>query len=133
MLYEVITYLAYALIDAIVDSYFLILESIGDRIELLEEQLISDPGQDTLHAIHNFKREMILLRKSVWPLREVISGLQRDETELITVITSYSIHYTKLYDRRANGRASNSRAPTGGSKWCLPPRARETAYPCRLC
>ncbi len=89
-------YLAYALIDAIVDSYFLILESIGDRIELLEEQLISDPGQDTLHAIHNFKREMILLRKSVWPLREVISGLQRDETELITETTG--VYLRDVYD-----------------------------------
>jgi magnesium transporter len=76
-------YLAYALLDSIVDSYFSILEKIGDRIELLEEELTVAPTPATLQKINHFKREMILLRKSVWPLREVISGLQREETSMV--------------------------------------------------
>ena len=70
-------YLAYALLDLIIDHYFLILEELGDRIELLEEELIASPSPPTLQKIHRFKREMIHLRKSVWPLREVVNGLQR--------------------------------------------------------
>lgn len=72
-------YLAYALIDAIVDNYFLILEKLGDAIEDLEQELIDRPTPATLHTIHHFKREMLLLRKAVWPLREVLSSLSRDE------------------------------------------------------
>jgi magnesium transporter len=66
-------YLAYSMIDAIVDSYFMILEKLGEKIEVLEEGLISDPKTATLHEIHYLKREMIFLRKAVWPLREVIT------------------------------------------------------------
>ncbi len=73
-------YLAYALLDTIVDSYFSILEKTGDRIELLEEELISNPSPDTVGIIQRMKREMIVLRKSIWPLREVISSLERDES-----------------------------------------------------
>jgi magnesium transporter len=80
-------YLAYALFDAIVDSYFLILERIGDQIEILEDELVTDPTPETVEKIHKFKREMILLRKSVWPLREVISGLQREESPLVQETT----------------------------------------------
>jgi magnesium transporter len=76
-------YLAYALLDAVVDSYFAILEKIGDRIEDLEEELIGRPVPTTLEKIHHLKREMILLRKSVWPLREVLNGLTRGENPLI--------------------------------------------------
>lgn len=76
-------YLAYALIDAIVDNYFIILEKLGERIEDLETELVTDPDQDTVGAIHRLKREMIYLRKSVWPLREVVSGLERSECQLI--------------------------------------------------
>lgn len=73
-------YLAYALIDAIVDNYFLILEKIGDRIEILQEDVLSDPGPETLQHIQKIKRDMIFLRKSIWPLREAISLLQRLES-----------------------------------------------------
>lgn len=72
-------YLAYALIDAIVDNYFLLLEKLGDAIEDLEVELLASPSPDTLNKIHHFKREMLLLRKAVWPLREVLSSLSRDE------------------------------------------------------
>jgi len=76
-------YLAYALIDAVVDSYYVLLEKLGDRIEQLEELLVLEPEPDHLQQIHALKREMILLRKSIWPLREVISSLVRDEHPLI--------------------------------------------------
>lgn len=89
-------YLAYALLDAIVDSYFMILEKLGDRIEQLEVELITDPTSATLRTIHHFKREMILLRKSVWPLRETISGLQREESHLVTAATG--VFLRDVYD-----------------------------------
>jgi magnesium transporter len=76
-------YLAYALIDAIVDHYFIILERFGEKIENTEGELVLNPTPETLQVIHKLKREMIFLRKSVWPLREVISGLQRSESALI--------------------------------------------------
>jgi len=89
-------YLAYSLIDAVVDNYFIILEKIGERVELLEETLISEPGPETLHMIHNLKREMIYLRKSVWPLREVVSGMQRRDSILIRESTGYYLR--DVYD-----------------------------------
>ena len=89
-------YLAYALLDSIVDSYFLILERIGDRIEGLEEDLISNPGEMTLQTIHHLKREMIFLRRSIWPLREVISGISRKESNLIKESTE--IFLRDVYD-----------------------------------
>ena len=89
-------YLAYALLDSIIDNYFVILEKIGEEIELLEDELLADPAPATLHKIHNLKREMILLRKSVWPLREVISSLQRSESELIDEGTG--IFFKDIYD-----------------------------------
>ena len=76
-------YLAYALIDAIVDNYFSVLEQIGEAVESLEETLIANPGPEIVQKIHFLKRELIFLRKSVWPLREVINALQRSESKLI--------------------------------------------------
>ncbi len=72
-------YLAYALIDSIVDNYYLVLEEIGDRIEVLEEELLTRPSPNTAQKIHSFKREMILMRKAIWPLREVVGSLLRQE------------------------------------------------------
>ena len=76
-------YLAYALLDAIVDNYFLILENVGEKIEDTEQRLATNPNPETLMFIHELKKEMIFLRKSIWPLREVISGLERCESPLI--------------------------------------------------
>jgi magnesium transporter len=89
-------YLAYLLVDSIVDHYFVLLEKCGDRIETLEEELARDPKPETLHAIHDLKQEIIFLRKSVWPLREVISGLERTESDLIR--DEISIYLRDLYD-----------------------------------
>lgn len=76
-------YLAYALLDAVVDHYFEMLEYLGERVEELEDQIIASPGPDTLAQIHHYKREMLLLRKSIWPLRELLSRLTRDDSPLI--------------------------------------------------
>ena len=76
-------YLAYALIDAVVDHYFLVLEKIAERVESLEDELVANPTPQTLQTIHHLKREMIFLRKSVWPLRELIGALERGESGLI--------------------------------------------------
>jgi magnesium transporter len=80
-------YLCYALIDAVVDSYFNILEVIGDKIELMDEQLIVEPTPNALKALHAMKREMIFLRKSVWPVRDMVGSLERSETTLIQQTT----------------------------------------------
>ncbi|MCJ7490586.1 MAG: magnesium and cobalt transport protein CorA, partial [Dehalococcoidia bacterium] len=77
-------YLAYALVDALVDGYFVILEALGDRMDDLEEELIAAPRPETLHAIHTLRRQMLALRRAVWPLREVVNGLQREPSRLIT-------------------------------------------------
>ncbi len=89
-------YLAYSLIDAIVDNYFVILEKQGDRIESLEEELVQNPAARTLSEFHDLKREMIFLRKAVWPLREVINSLQRGESPLIK--DSTRIYLRDVYD-----------------------------------
>ncbi|MDF1532632.1 MAG: magnesium/cobalt transporter CorA [Methanosarcinales archaeon] len=89
-------YLAYALVDSIVDNYFLILEKLGERIEEIEEELVTNPIPETLQTIHEMKREMIYLRKSVWPLRELISGLERGESTLIQ--DSTAIYLRDVYD-----------------------------------
>jgi magnesium transporter len=89
-------YLAYALIDAIVDHYFVILEALGNKIEDLETQLLDDPTRDTLEIIHEMKREMIYLRKQIWPIREIINGLVKSESSLIQ--EQMHIYFRDVYD-----------------------------------
>jgi len=89
-------YLAYALLDAMVDSYFGILEKIGDKIEVLEDELVSDPDEKMLGQIYSLKREMISLRRSIWPLRELVSGIQRSESSLIKESTN--VYLRDVYD-----------------------------------
>lgn len=89
-------YLAYALIDSIVDSYFHILEKIGEDVEGLEDNLVVEPNKNDLQTIHLLRREMILLRRAIWPLREVISAMQRNENEFIEVKTR--VYLRDVYD-----------------------------------
>lgn len=79
-----IDYLAYALMDTVVDHYYHILEEIGDDIERLEDALLENPAGDQLQRIHELKRESVYMRKQVWPLRDIIAGLTRDESEFIS-------------------------------------------------
>jgi len=91
-----VDYLAYSLIDAIVDNYFMVLEKIGEKIEDIEDELVKNPTPMVLQTIHRLKRELIFLRKSVWPLREVISRLERWESPLIH--KSIDIYLRDVYD-----------------------------------
>jgi magnesium transporter len=89
-------YLAYSLFDAVIDNYFIILEMIGEKVENIEQDVVSNPKPDILQKIYNLKREMIYLRKSVWPLREVINGLLREESKLIKKGTH--VYLRDVYD-----------------------------------
>jgi magnesium transporter len=89
-------YLFYALLDAVVDNYFFVLETLGEEIERVEEQVLKQTGQESLQALHELKREMILLRKSVWPLREVVGRLSRGESSLVRQTTQ--VYFRDVYD-----------------------------------
>jgi magnesium transporter len=89
-------YLFYSQMDIIVDNYFAILEEIEERIDNLEEELLRNPTRITLHKIHCIRRELMQIRKSIWPLREVLSRLIRGESALIKGTTS--IYMRDLYD-----------------------------------
>lgn len=78
-----VNYLIYALIDAIVDNYFLIIEEVAGQLEELELEILNQPSEQAIAHIHHFKRQMITLRKAVWPLREVVSGILRGEGEML--------------------------------------------------
>jgi magnesium transporter len=80
-------YLAYALMDVIVDHYFLTLEALEDQLEELEEDLLAAPGPETLGTIHSLKRVLVIVRKAVWPLRELVLSLERSESQLIAPST----------------------------------------------
>jgi len=78
------SYLLYTLLDAVVDHCFPILESYGDKLEALEAEMLEQPTPEVQQRLHRIKRELATLRRVIWPLREVMSELQRDETEEIT-------------------------------------------------
>jgi len=89
-------YLVYSLIDAIVDGYFVLLEKLDEQIEVLDERMLANRAGDVARTIHLLKREMIWLRKAVWPLREMINTLQRAETPLIRESTA--VYLKDVYD-----------------------------------
>jgi magnesium transporter len=89
-------YLAYALMDMVVDQYFKILEDLGEQIETLQDAVIEDPEPSSLAVIQNLKKEILFLRKSIWPLREIINALTRGESELIRDETV--IYLRDVYD-----------------------------------
>lgn len=89
-------YLAYALIDCVVDHYYLTLEYLGEKIESLEEQLMSYPGANVLQEIHSLKNEMLFIRKAIWPLREIINSLSRGDSALFSQDTL--VYIRDVYD-----------------------------------
>lgn len=89
-------YLAYSLLDTIVDNYFIVLEHLGERMEALEDALVSNPAVKILREIHLLKRDLISIRRSVWPLREVLNNLQREGTVLISEPTR--VYLRDVYD-----------------------------------
>lgn len=122
-------FLVYALLDAMVDQCFPILDSIGDRIEGLESQLEENPGPDTFHTIHTLKHELLLLRRQAAPMRELVQALQRSEhaylsdttrlylrdvhdhavqvIELLETYREYAIGLTETYMNVVSNRANN--------------------------
>ncbi|KDR93919.1 magnesium transporter [Peptoclostridium litorale DSM 5388] len=89
-------YLVYAIIDTIVDNYFALIEHIGDKVESIENMLFESADSSILNEIHNLKREMIFLKKSLWPLREILSSLQRSDSSLIH--SSTSMYFRDVYE-----------------------------------
>ena len=77
-------YLAYSLLDAIIDGFFPVLELYGERIDDLEEEVIVNPSQQTLQKIYQIRRELLQLRRAIWPQRDAINSLIRDGSELIS-------------------------------------------------
>jgi magnesium transporter len=96
-------YLAYALLDAIVDCYFPILEEYGERLEAFEDEILTRPYGDTVARIHEIKRNLLTLRRAIWPQRETFNTLLRDELPLVTNETRLYLrdcydHVTQLID-----------------------------------
>jgi magnesium transporter len=89
-------YLAYALMDAVVDHYFLAVERIGDFIENIDDRLLTDPRPDDIQEIHRLKRDILSLRKAVWPLREEVGAIGKSESPLIHQETQ--VFWRDLYD-----------------------------------
>lgn len=89
-------YMAYALMDAVVDHYFGILERIGDKVEALEERTLEGLDPSMTHRIHHLKRQTALTRRSIWPLREVLGTIYRGEHPLIAEETK--LFFRDVYD-----------------------------------
>ncbi len=89
-------FLAYSLIDIIVDDYFDVLEAFGERIERLEKELVDNPGPSTLRKLYHMKSAFILLRKSVWPLREVVNRLEKLDSAFLS--NSLDPYLRDVYD-----------------------------------
>jgi magnesium transporter len=89
-------YLFYALMDAVVDGYFGVCEEFGERMQALEDECLENPGPQTSRRIHHLKRQQILLRKSLWPLREVLNVMLRDRSPLLTETTL--VYLRDVYD-----------------------------------
>jgi magnesium transporter len=90
------SFLAYSLLDAIIDRCFPILEFFGERGEELETQILENTQRSTINEIHQFKRDLLLLRWAVWPMREVVASLQREEHECVSENTR--VYLSDLYD-----------------------------------
>lgn len=89
-------YLLYALLDSVVDHYFLVLEHLGEKIETLEDKIAVQPQPELLHELHALKQNMLFMRKSVWPVRELVSALERGESAHIHETTL--IYLRDIYD-----------------------------------
>jgi magnesium transporter len=89
-------YLAYALLDAIIDGFFPVLEVYGERIEELEDEVVTNPTRRTLQKIYDLRRELLALRRAIWPQRDAINTLIRDESDLIS--PNVQIYLRDCYD-----------------------------------
>jgi magnesium transporter len=90
------SFLVHSLLDAIVDHCFPILESFGDRLEALEDLVLARPDQETVRELRAAKRDLVLLRHALWPMREVVGALQRDTHECVSPNTL--VYLRDVYD-----------------------------------
>jgi magnesium transporter len=102
-------FLFYMVIDSIVDHYYLVMEKLGDQIEHLEEAIVRQANQRTLAKINLLRKEMIVLKRSIGPVREMVNGILRSESELIEEKTEK--YFKDIYDHiiQANDLAENYR------------------------
>jgi magnesium transporter len=89
-------YLAYRLIDTIVDQYFVVLEKLGEQIEIIEEKVMANPTQQNASTIYRLKRQMLALRKAIWPMRETLSHLLQINQDSISSFTH--VYLRDVYD-----------------------------------
>ena len=89
-------YLAYALIDAVIDSFYPVLEGYGEDIERLEDDVIAGPSPDQVDRVHTVKRDLLTLRRAIWPTREMVNGLIRDESPFVGTTTR--VYLRDCYD-----------------------------------
>lgn len=89
-------YLCYALLDAVVDDHFTVLEHCGDQLEELENEVISDPQSAHINRLHDMKRELLAMRRTIWPHREMINTLIREENSLVS--TETRLYFRDVYD-----------------------------------
>jgi magnesium transporter len=89
-------YLAYSLMDAVVDHYFLAVERMGDLIEEVDDRLLEEPRPDDIKEIHGLKRGILSLRKAVWPIREEVGLIVKSESPLLT--PESRVFWRDLYD-----------------------------------
>ncbi len=91
-----VDFLAYCLLDIVVDNYFKMIEVVSLRIEALEEQLLSKPQETDIKEVYNTRRDLLFIRRSVWPVREIINGLLRHESDLMG--KEMQVYLRDLYD-----------------------------------
>ncbi len=108
-----IDFLFYSVLDVIIDEAFPVLELLSDRIDTLEEAVFSEPDREILRSLHATKRELLFLRRMLWPHREVVSALQHDETGCIGESTQIYLrdcydHVVLIVDMIDNGREMTS-------------------------
>lgn len=77
-------YLAYALLDSVIDCYYPVLEKYGEQLEILEDEIIEKCNRKTIRRVHDIKRALLVMRRSIWPLRDAISNLLRDSSDIFT-------------------------------------------------
>src|SRR5690554_1487835 len=91
-----VDFLLYALMDAIIDNYFIILEKVGDEIENIEELILDNPAPEVMKRLYMLKRNIVLLRRTIWPIREVVGFLERTDVRLVQDETK--LYFRDLYD-----------------------------------
>jgi magnesium transporter len=102
-------YLCYMMLDLIVDNYFIVMEKLGERVEMLEEDIARHPNNRTLAKINMLRKELIVLKRSIAPVRELINGFLRSDSDLLT--EKNEKYYKDIYDHilQANELAENYR------------------------